>query len=65
LQRTRCPYFYDRATTLVTETHVLGAPANRVDGPAKTIGEARCAAEFDYSDLVHAAPVSRRCRAPA
>jgi xanthine dehydrogenase YagR molybdenum-binding subunit len=36
---------------------VVGRPVDRVDGTAKTSGEARYAAEFPYPDLAHAALV--------
>ncbi|WP_157245098.1 xanthine dehydrogenase family protein molybdopterin-binding subunit [Nonomuraea typhae] len=35
----------------------IGAPVNRLDGPAKTTGQARYAAEFPYEGLAHAALV--------
>ncbi|MCT2586946.1 xanthine dehydrogenase family protein molybdopterin-binding subunit [Actinophytocola gossypii] len=41
----------------VTEAPVLGAPVDRIDGTAKTTGQARYAAEFDHPGLVHAALV--------
>ncbi|MGH3759482.1 xanthine dehydrogenase family protein molybdopterin-binding subunit [Actinophytocola sp.] len=36
---------------------VLGRPVDRVDGPAKTTGAARYAAEYGYPNLTHAALV--------
>ena len=35
----------------------VGTPVDRVDGTAKTSGEARYSAEFPYPDLAHAALV--------
>ncbi|MBK1785510.1 xanthine dehydrogenase family protein molybdopterin-binding subunit [Prauserella cavernicola] len=43
--------------TTTTRESVVGKPVDRVDGTAKTTGEARFTAEFSHPDLTHAALV--------
>jgi xanthine dehydrogenase YagR molybdenum-binding subunit len=47
----------DYAETKTGTTKYVGQAVDRVDGVAKTTGEARFAAEFPYPDLAHAALV--------
>lgn len=46
------------STHNTTREPVVGAPVDRVDGPAKTTGAARFAAEHDLAGLTHAALVT-------
>ena len=44
-------------TAVITDTAIVGAPVDRVDGPAKVTGAARYPSDVYYPDLAHAALV--------
>ena len=44
-------------TAVITDTAIVGAPIDRVDGPAKVTGAARYPSDVYYPDLAHAALV--------
>jgi CO/xanthine dehydrogenase Mo-binding subunit len=44
-------------TAVITDTAIVGAPVDRVDGPAKVTGAARYPSDVCYPDLAHAALV--------
>ena len=41
-----------------TDGSIIGTPTPRIDGPLKTTGTAQYAADFHFSRMAHAVPVS-------